>query len=160
MMIRNFLSGMSVNIQIGLITLALVLGFAGGWMGAKTLYEGRLYKERADIATEREKASEAARVQEANWQRATDEAVAAAERKTRANAASAARNRVLVDGLRGEIQRVTLLAEDSESAARHYSRTLGKLFGECSDHYREMAERADGHALDAGRLRAAWPKNK
>ncbi len=158
-MIRNLLGGLGVNVHLALITLALVAGFAGGLFSTKTYYERVLYKERHITAVEREKASEEARVQEANWQRATDEAVANAERKARDNAASAARASAMVDGLRGEIASVIVQAESSDAAARHYATALGTLFGECSDHYREMAERADGHALDAERLRAAWPKN-
>lgn len=160
MMLRNLLGGLGVNVHLALITLALVAGFASGLYSTKTYYERVLYKERHITAVEREKASEEARVQEANWRRKTEEAVALANDKARALAASALSNRRMVDGLRWEISNANRLAEGSESAARQYAATLGKLFGECSESYREMAERAEGHAIDAERLRAAWPQEK
>lgn len=49
------------------------------------------------------------------------------------------------------------LADAPAASVREYAATLGRVFGQCSQRYTELAARADGHAADAATCRAAWP---
>lgn len=71
-------------------------------------------------------------------------------------AAAAAGNssRVLGDTVKTILARS---ATESIEANRRYVAALAKVFNDCQERYRWMAERADGHAIDAMTCQAAWP---
>lgn len=46
------------------------------------------------------------------------------------------------------------------TTTREYASTVTELFGNCKTAYRNLAEKADGHANDAVTLREAWPTNQ
>ena len=72
--------------------------------------------------------------------------------------AAADRARRERDGLRQQLSDAEQrLADASPAALIEYARALGKVFGQCSQRYTELAIRADGHAADAATCRAAWP---
>lgn len=72
--------------------------------------------------------------------------------------AAADRTRRERDGLRKQLSEAEQrLADASPAALIEYARSLGKVFGQCSQRYTELAIRADGHAADAATCRAAWP---
>ena len=72
--------------------------------------------------------------------------------------AAADRSRRERDSLRAQLSDAEQrLADASTGALIEYARTLGKVFGQCSERYTELAIRADGHAADAATCRAAWP---
>ena len=72
--------------------------------------------------------------------------------------AAADRARRERDGLRKQLSEAEQrLADASPAALIEYARALGKVFGQCSQQYTELAIRADGHAADAATCRAAWP---
>ena len=41
----------------------------------------------------------------------------------------------------------------------NYATTNSELLESCTAEYRSVAEKADGHAIDAERLSSAWPSN-
>lgn len=45
----------------------------------------------------------------------------------------------------------------STEALRSDATTLAAVFGDCAREYQQLAEKADGHALDAATFDAAWP---
>ena len=126
----------------------------------------------ADLADERLQASQY-REQIADERTAAARRVLAVERKVNdkyqgalndaikkqaAMQAAADRARRERDGLRKQLSDAEQrLADASPAALIEYARTLGKVFGQCSQRYTELAIRADGHAADAATCRAAWP---
>ncbi|MRT38795.1 hypothetical protein GJV03_16625 [Acinetobacter sp. RIT698] len=49
------------------------------------------------------------------------------------------------------------LSSSSKETIIEYTNTSGDILENCIIEYRTMAEKADGHAADAERLREAWP---
>lgn len=55
-----------------------------------------------------------------------------------------------VSGLRKQLQQANeRISVASAEAVADYARTVSELFQDCTDAYRDMAEKADGHASDA-----------
>lgn len=52
------------------------------------------------------------------------------------------------------------LSRDSALAYLTYTKTLGDVFGECTEALTEMGAKAQGHADDALMLRNAWPRGE
>ena len=52
------------------------------------------------------------------------------------------------------------LAKASREASVNYAITANSILESCIGEYRQMAEKADGHAIDAERLSGAWPKGE
>lgn len=65
---------------------------------------------------------------------------------------AAAGLRSALDTIRSSLPSTTL------EAARQRADTLAVVFGDCSDQYRRVAEKADRHASDARTLSDGWPK--
>lgn len=64
-----------------------------------------------------------------------------------------------VAGLRDDIDRYRAsLSADPARPADPRAATVAELFGDCADHYRDLAKKADGHASDARTLSEGWPK--
>lgn len=53
----------------------------------------------------------------------------------------------------------TKLVNASKEASANYAIAANSVFEECSSEYRKMAEKADGHAIDAERLSESFPTN-
>ncbi|MEG0923195.1 MAG: hypothetical protein RSD57_15935 [Comamonas sp.] len=80
--------------------------------------------------------------------------------RAEANRLVAAGLRRDADGLRDQLATVPArIATASHAAVADYAATATKLFAECTREYTEVAERADGHAIDVQALIEAWPTN-
>ncbi|MFW1665765.1 hypothetical protein [Acinetobacter ursingii] len=51
------------------------------------------------------------------------------------------------------------MSSASKQTIINYTTTNSELLESCTAEYRLMAEKADGHAIDAERLSSAWPSN-
>ena len=146
------------------LAAALAAG-AGVWFFQAARLEADLADERMQasqyreqIATERAAAGRRVlaveRMVNVTYQKALNDAI----KKQTTLQAAADRARRERDGLRQQLSDAEQrLADASPSALIEYARTLGRVFGECSQRYTELAIRADGHAADAATCRAAWP---
>ncbi|KGG90950.1 hypothetical protein P245_14360 [Comamonas thiooxydans] len=138
---------------------ALAWSFQAARLGAE-LADERLQASqyREQIADERTAAGRRVlaveRTVNATYQGALNDAI----QKQAALQAAADRARRERDGLRQQLSDAEQrLADASPAALIEYARALGKVFGQCSQRYTELAIRADGHAADAATCRAAWP---
>jgi hypothetical protein len=152
-------SGMG-TIKITAIAVAISAALAGtagwtaqGWrMGSKI---DRLKTEYAEVTA---RANEEALAKYAELERQKQEAVNRAYRQSQINKSAADAARERVGRVRQHIATTERLQTASSAATIEYADTLGTVFGECIQTTGELAEKADGHALDARTLREAWPK--
>ena len=80
-----------------------------------------------------------------------------ASKKIQTAAASASAAQLANHGLSEQINRANQrLSTASKQTLIDYSTTTGKLLEACTAEYRTMAEKADGHAINAERLSRAW----
>ena len=107
----------------------------------------RLAANKALIKKERE---DVERYQTAIAER--ENALAAARAAVGKSAAAAASLRGQLDTARGR------LAQADAATCADYATTSNTVFAECVARYRSVAEKADGHAADAGALIGAWPR--
>ena len=138
---------------------ALAWSFQAARLGAE-LADERLQaiQYREQIADERTAAGRRVlaveRTVNATYQGALNDAI----QKQAGLQAAADRARRERDGMRKQLSDAEQrLADASPAALVEYARALGKVFGQCSQRYAELAIRADGHAADAATCRAAWP---
>ena len=146
------------------ISIAAAAGFFGYYHG----YKHAEAKERLEFAVYREEAQkkiaaqiDLAREQEAAWATRLQESQDEARQRE-------ARLRADIDRLRTESQRlrdnlatanVRLRLPDTPAPAIvDYASTAGELLLQCSEAYRDLATKADGHATDALMLYNAWPR--
>lgn len=97
-------------------------------------------------------------LESARLQKLKDEALNEANRIAQDNAKSAASARSELDRLRRQLASATDLSTASCPSTRQYATTLATVFGECATTISQLAEKADGHALDSRTLNGAFPK--
>jgi len=148
------------TIKITAIAVAISAALAGaagwtanGWrMGSKI---DRLKTEHAEaVAIANAEALARYAVLERQKQEALDEAAPFSHDNQ--TAAAGARDRA--NRMREQIATAERLSASSDSSLAEYAATLGTVLGECIQEAGRLAEKADGHALDARTLRQAWPK--
>ena len=131
--------------------LTIYASLAAAAAGAALAWSFQAARLGAELADERLQASQ-------YREQVADERTAAGRRVLAGLQAAADRARRERDGLRKQLSDAEQrLADASPAALIEYARTLGKVFGQCSQRYTELAIRADGHAADAATCRAAWP---
>lgn len=143
--------------------LAIVVAMVGSILGAGYLLyaEGkRAGRQEVTIQWNAEKLAQAQKRESAlqtiseNNQKELDEARKreVALRKDVISSAAA------VSGLRKQLQQANeRITAASAEAVADYARTVNELFQDCSDAYRDVAEKADGHAADAVLLYQTFP---
>ena len=155
----------------GLARLTLYTSLAAAAAGAALAWPFQAARLGADLADERLQASQY-REQIADERTAAGRRLLAVERtvndkyqgalneaiQKQTGLQAADRVRRERDGLRKQMSDAEQrLADASTAVLIEYARALGKVFGQCSQRYTEVAIRADGHAVDAATCRAAWP---
>lgn len=148
-----------LRIAEALVALALVLGLC--WGAHEFLqheqaigYDRRVAEDKAAEVV----AKDAALKVERSMQSKVDEAQNARNQQIQVNqvaadAASAAADRLRVAA--SDLSR--RVSADPSKAGADATSTLVELLGACTDRYRDLARRADGHAADAKALSDAWP---
>lgn len=143
--------------------LAIVVAMVGSILGAGYLLyaEGkRAGRQEVTIQWNAEKLAQAQKRESAlqtvseNNQKELNEARKreAALRKDVISSAAA------VSGLRKQLQQANeRIALASSEAVADYASTVNELFQDCTDAYRDVAEKADGHAADAVLLYQTFP---
>lgn len=101
--------------------------------------------------------SEARRLEQARQRRADEAGVLAQARQAR-NLADAVRAADSSSGLRDELNAARLRSAQSLAAANQRADTLGELFLEGVEAYRELAKTCDRHLSDVRLLLDGWPK--
>jgi hypothetical protein len=91
-------------------------------------------------------------------QRGVDEAGVSASKRNAAIAGAVRANRVLVGGLRSDIDAAERVAAQSAAAADQLRAAYRELYVESTELLTEIAGAADQHSSDVRLLREAWPK--
>ena len=91
-------------------------------------------------------------------QKLKDNALDEANKISQRNAQAAASARTELDRVRRQLASANDLSTATCPSTRDYATTLAAVFGECSTRISELAEKADGHALDSRTLNGAFPK--
>jgi hypothetical protein len=87
-----------------------------------------------------------------------DEAARMASGRDRDIRADAARSRLMLVGLRDDLDAVKRASAQSLDAATKSVAALSDVFQQCSRAYSELAEVADRHASDSLMYQQGWPK--
>lgn len=76
--------------------------------------------------------------------------------------ADADRARITANSLRNDLTtaraRLSAAGTDPGGTLAEYARTITDVFGECTERYRGVAEKADKHEADAAMMQEAWPR--
>jgi hypothetical protein len=152
-MLTNLLKGLNLKILLIATLAAAILGWtANGWR-----LNAKISQLNQNHATALTKAFEASQAETARMQREKDDAIAKAQETARTNAAAAANARRERDRLRNELSASrAALASSTAASVIDYADTLTTVFDQCIREYLDMAEKADGHALDAQKLYDGW----
>ncbi|WP_291585742.1 DUF2514 family protein [Comamonas sp. UBA7528] len=138
------------------VSAALIFGagwVAHGWRLGRDLAEMKAAHAQ-ELAARDQAAFQLGQAITTNYQEVLNDAIQ--EQARLADAAAAAKR--TAGRLRDQLREADVrIATASAAAVRKYAATANKLLGNCSQRYTELAERADGHALDARSCRAAWP---
>ena len=137
---------------------ALIIGMTAGWTANGWRLNGQIDRLRADHSQALAQAGQNAMLESARLQKLKDEALNEANRIAQENAKAAAAARTELDRLRRQLASTTDLSTATCPSTRDYAATLAVLFGECATRIGELAEKADGHALDSRTLNGAFPK--
>lgn len=144
---------------IAVMGAVLALGLGIRWLD-KARQEIGYQRAVAEYRAKLNEATNAARIQERDFNEKLQTATAAAaDRETKLRAVSAAAA-TAGDRLRDALNTIrSRVPNDSAAAVRDTAGALADVFGECATEYRTLAEKADRHASDTMTFRAAWPTN-
>ena len=116
-------------------------------------------KYKADQTEANTKAKITVATQQQKWAEQLLQVEQNASKKIQDAAAAASAAQLANHGLSEQINRANQrLSTASKQTLIDYSTTTGKLLEACTAEYRSMAEKADGHAIDAERLSKVWPE--
>lgn len=139
--------------------IILVLGITIGATVNGWRLNGEIKEIKAEHAQAELEFQARARVQEHTWNTKIQEAANAANKREEILRADADRARSAAIGLRGQLADINRrLPELAEQAVRQYAAALGDVFGECTERYTALAEKAGGHASDVQTLMGSWPR--
>ena len=149
-----------IPVQTTLIAAAasLVIGLATGWTANGWRLNGKIDRMVAEHSQALAQAGQNAILEAARLQKQKDEDVNEANRIAQVNAKAAAAARSELDRLRRQLASTNDLSTATCPSTRDYAATLATVFGECATRIGELAEKADGHAVDSRTLEGAWPK--
>lgn len=141
-----------------LVTAALMLGieqiYQSGYRDATKVAEQKRDKEIQALKEQQDEVVQALTEKHQN-------AIVKAQARQIESQKSAAAATVVVASLHKQLAKADqLIRETTGPPAVEYVTTINELFGECTVAYRELAEKADGHANDALMVVEAWPKVK
>lgn len=140
------------------LALLLAAGCALGWVKGEAHGEAKLtaYQLAESQATVRAQAAAAVITQQRQHQK--DEAVNAANERSKLAEAAASSARAAGNSLRDDLAQARRdLSRASLDAARRYAAAVNSVFDECSAEVERLAKAADGHASDTLTLQQAWP---
>ena len=138
--------------------IAAVIAFGGGWVTNGWRLNGKIDRMMAEHSQALATAGQNAMLEAARLQKQKDEALDEANKIAQRNAQAAADARTQLDRLRRQLANAPSLSSATCASTRDYAATLATVFGECATRIGELAEKADGHAIDSRTLEKAWPK--
>lgn len=139
--------------------VALAASFAAGWSWNGSRHDAEIAEMRAENARRNADAQAQARTKEQALTKQLNEARNEATKRETILRADADRAHKSAGGLRDELAELrSRLPELSADACRERADTIAELFGQCSEHYRSLAEAADRIESERQELIDAWPK--
>jgi len=146
------------NLSLILYGASVLAAAVIGWTANDWRLNGKIDRMLAEHSQAMAVAGQNAMLESARLQKLKDEAVNEANRIAQVNAKAAADARTQLDRLRRQLANANDLSTASCPSVRDYAATLAVVFGECATRIGELAEKADGHAVDSRTLEKAWPK--
>lgn len=146
------------------VAIAAAAGFAGyyhGYKHAETRGLAELADYREDAARKFAASLDSARAAEAAWAKKLQESQDEARQREARLRADIARLRDESQRLRDSVATASARLRLPDTAAPtviEYADTAGELLLQCTEAYRDLAAKADGHAADALMLHQAWPR--
>jgi len=140
------------------IAASLIIGFLSGWTSNGWRLNAKIDRMVAEHSQAMAVAGQNAMLESARLQKLKDEALNEANKIAQINAKAAAAARTELDRLRRQLATKSDLSTATCPSTRDYAATLAVVFGECATRIGELAEKADGHALDSRTLEGAFPK--
>lgn len=149
-----------IPIQTTLIAAgaSLAIGLLSGWTANGWRLNGKIDRMMAEYSQAMAQAGQNAMNEAARLQKLKDEALNEANRIAQKNALAASAARSELERLRRELANANDLSTATCPSTRDYAATLATVFGECATRIGELAEKADGHAVDSRTLEGAFPK--
>ena len=140
-------------IAAGALAVGLLTGWtANGWRLNGKIDEMVLEHTQAVLVATQQAAEQTVKMQEEK-----DATIQKAVIQAQRNKADATAARLERDGLRNDlIASRTTFSEATDTSLAEYANTLSVVFEQCTREYSELAEKADGHAVDAQSLFTAW----
>lgn len=146
-----------MNTQAIILAAVAAASFSGGWLGNGWRLGEQHNADRVEQSKAAFRALEAANAETTRIQEAKDHAIEQAQAQAQANAATARAARAERDRLRDDLAaNRAAIANASPASLVAHAETLTVVFEQCTREYSELAEKADGHALDASTLFDAW----
>lgn len=113
-----------------------------------------------DAARAQTAALQASKNESEKLQKVKDDALTKANTQLRAKSVDADRARTELASLRDQTASDRLrMSQAAKQAVIDYAATASQLLDDCSRAYQELADKAQGHAIDAGMIEA-WPASK
>ena len=138
--------------------VSIAVAAAGGWTMNGWRLNSKIDRMVAEHSQAMAQAGQNAMLEAARLQKLKDEALNEANRIAQQNAKAAAAARSELDRLRRQLANANDLSTATCPSTRDYAATLATVFGECATRIGELAEKADGHAVDSATLNGAWPR--
>ena len=146
------------NLSIVLYAASIAVAGVTGWTMNGWRLNGKIDSMVAEHSQALAEAGKNAMLESARLQKLKDDALDEANKIAQKNAADATRARTELERLRRELANRATVANATCASTRDYAATLAVIFGECATAIGEMAEAADGHALDSRTLQQSWPR--
>lgn len=148
----------SIFFVLYLVQIAYTNHLVGELNDAESKCDLRLAKAIEPYQTAIEKAKQQKAITERTWSDKYIEVEQNAIKKIQDANASAHSANLAASGLSKQLSEANKhLSTASHQTIVDYTITNSGLLEACTAEYRSMAEKADGHAIDAGRLIEAWP---
>jgi len=146
---------------VDFLVIAALVGVAAFGVHKYDTYQQDIGAARVQAAWDKQRLSDtqAADALRAQYQKEKDDALAQNARNVQvalAAATAAGQSSRVLDGTLKSL--LAASANGSVEANRRYTAALAEVFGDCKDKYRELGQKAQGHADDALMFEQAWPK--
>ena len=140
------------------VAASLLIGFLSGWTANGWRLNGKIDRMTAEASQALAEAGKNAMLESARLQKLKDEALDEANKTAQRNANAAANARSELSRVRQQLANSATISNATCASTRDYAATLAVIFGECATRIGEMAEAADGHALDSRTYQQSFPR--
>jgi hypothetical protein len=148
----------SIQTTVIAVAASLLIGFLSGWTANGWRLNGKIDRMTAEASQALAEAGKNAMLESARLQKLKDEALHEANKTAQTNANAAANARSELSRVRQQLANSATISNATCASTRDYAATLAVIFGECATAIGELAQEADGHALDSRTYQQSFPR--